>query len=152
MHYVFFLCVFDPACYEETKQEWGRTNLTRFPKFCITSVEGTPEHECFQLILPSSMLFFTIWMLTLDPVIVEHCWQSLEKLSFAIIGIKNTNLVIDFVHIFLLIFFIVSKSSFQHFMELRLHPECFSFLLFPLLVATTISIPKLLYIHITVRI
>lgn len=50
------------------------------------------------------MLFFTIWMLTLDPVILEHYWQSLEKLSFAILEMNNINLVVDFVHIFLLIF------------------------------------------------
>lgn len=89
-----------------------------FPKFCITSVEGTLEHDCFQLILPCSGLFFTVWMLTLDPVILEHYWQSLEKLSHAIIEIKNINLVVDFVHIFLLFFFKVSKPAFHHFMEL----------------------------------
>lgn len=76
-----------------------------FPKFCITSVEGTPERDCFQLILPCSMLFFTVWMLTLDPVILECYWQSLEKLSHSIIEIKNIDLVVDFVHIFLLVFF-----------------------------------------------
>lgn len=98
----FFLCVFDPACYEETKQEWDRTNLKHV--FLNFALQGTPEHDCFQLILPISMLFFTIWMLTLDPVIIEHYWQSLEELSFAIVKIKNINLVVDFVHIFLLIF------------------------------------------------
>lgn len=81
----------------------------------MTSVEETPEHDCFQLILPSSMLFFTIWMLTLDPVIIEHYWQSLEKLSFAIVEIKNISLV---------------EPAFHHFMELWLHPEYFNFLFF----------------------
>lgn len=90
MHHVFFLCVFDPACYEVTKQEWGRTNSKHiFLNFCITNVKGNPEHDCFELSLPSSMVSFTAWMLTLDPVILEHHWQSLEKQPRTIIEMKN---------------------------------------------------------------
>lgn len=55
---------------------------------------------------------FTVWMLTLDSVILEHYWPSLETLSFTIGEIKNTNLVVDFVHIFLLIFLMYQNLLF----------------------------------------
>lgn len=52
------------------------------------------------------MISFTAWMLTLDPVILEHHWQSLEKQPRTIIEVKNTKFLQGFVHIFLSVFLI----------------------------------------------
>jgi len=85
---------------------------TCFPKFCITNAKGNTEHDCFQLLSPSSLVSFTVWMLTLDLVILEHHWQSLEKQSHRIMEIKNIKVLKGFVPAFPDIFLIYENLLF----------------------------------------
>lgn len=75
---MYFSCVYLTLSAMRRQSKNGAEQIC-FPKFCITNVKENPEHDCFQLFLPSSVVSFAVWMLTLDPVILEHYRLSLEK-------------------------------------------------------------------------
>lgn len=66
MQRVFFLCIFDPVCYEEAKKEWSRTNLKHvFLNFALQMSKEIQSIDVFHLLSLHSMVSCTIWMLTL---------------------------------------------------------------------------------------